>query len=129
MAERVRQDIEWLDRNCDWIMVVAHSQGSAVAWQAIRATAQRSEGERGRSPCSSRSGRPSAGGSRSIACTRESVGFRQFLFAASATASTLFLIAGVVGYFTVGTLIGAGGDLGGARTRPPWPSWPSLPAR
>ena len=40
------QDIEWLDRNCDRIMVVAHSQGSAVAWQAIRRTAQRPEGER-----------------------------------------------------------------------------------
>jgi hypothetical protein len=40
MAERVRKDIELLDSECDRVMVVAHSQGSAVAWQGIRRAAQ-----------------------------------------------------------------------------------------
>ena len=113
MAERVRQDIEWLDRNCDRIMVVAHSQGSAVAWQAIRRTAQRPEGERAQIAMFFTFGQAFRKLKSLHRLHTRVGGFRQFLFAALATASTLFLlIAGVVGYFTVGTLIGAGGDLG-----------------
>ena len=40
MAERVRDDIARLDHQCERVMVVAHSQGSAVAWQGIRRAAQ-----------------------------------------------------------------------------------------
>ncbi len=113
MAERVRQDIEWLDRNCDRIMVVAHSQGSAVAWQAIRRTAQRPEGERAQIAMFFTFGQAFRKLKSLHRLHTRVGGFRQFLFAVLATASTLFLlIAGVVGYFTVGTLIGAGGDLG-----------------
>jgi len=39
MAEQVRADIANVDARCDRVMVVAHSQGSAVAWHAIRRTA------------------------------------------------------------------------------------------
>jgi hypothetical protein len=39
MAERVRQDIDAVGRQCDDMFVVAHSQGSAVAWHAIRRVA------------------------------------------------------------------------------------------
>ncbi len=39
MAERVRQDIDLVGRRCDEMFVVAHSQGSAVAWHAIRRVA------------------------------------------------------------------------------------------
>jgi hypothetical protein len=39
MAERVRQDIDLVGRRCDDMLVVAHSQGSAVAWHAIRRVA------------------------------------------------------------------------------------------
>ena len=113
MAERVRQDIEWLDRNCDRIMVVAHSQGSAVAWQAIRRTAQRPEGERAQIAMFFTFGQAFRKLKSLHRLHTRVGGFRQLLFAVLATASTLFLlIAGVVGYFTVGTLIGAGGDLG-----------------
>ena len=113
MAERVRQDIEWLDRNCDRIMVVAHSQGSAVAWQAIRRTAQRPEGERAQIAMFFTFGQAFRKLKSLHRLHTRVGGFRQLLFAVLATASTLFLlIAGVVGYFTVGTLIGAGGDVG-----------------
>lgn len=40
MAERVRDDIARLDAQCERVMVVAHSQGSAVAWQGIKRAAQ-----------------------------------------------------------------------------------------
>lgn len=36
MAERVRSDVNEMARWCDRIAVVAHSQGSAVAWEALR---------------------------------------------------------------------------------------------
>ena len=39
MAERVKQDIDALGRQCDDMFVVAHSQGAAVAWHAIRRVA------------------------------------------------------------------------------------------
>jgi hypothetical protein len=45
MGERVRQDIEWIDSLCERSMVVAHSQGTAVAWHAIRRTAQADHGK------------------------------------------------------------------------------------
>ena len=46
MTERVRDDIARLDSQCDRVMVVAHSQGSAVAWQAIRRAAEQLPGNR-----------------------------------------------------------------------------------
>ena len=41
MAEQVRTDIVEMDRLCDRVIVLAHSQGSAVSWHAIRRTAER----------------------------------------------------------------------------------------
>jgi len=46
MTERVREDIWRLDQACERVMVVAHSQGSAVAWQAIRRAAEELPGNR-----------------------------------------------------------------------------------
>ena len=46
MAEQVRTDIALVDSQCDRTMVVAHSQGSAVAWHAIRRTAEQPASER-----------------------------------------------------------------------------------
>lgn len=40
MAERVRRDLEVMRDECDTVIVVAHSQGSAVAWHAMRRMAQ-----------------------------------------------------------------------------------------
>ncbi len=113
MAERVRQDIEWLDRNCDRIMVVAHSQGSAVAWQAIRRTAQRPEGERAQIAMFFTFGQAFRKLKSLHRLHTRVGGFRQFLFAVLATASTLFLLlAGLMGFVVVGTLIDIGGDIG-----------------
>jgi len=46
MAEQVRADIAHVYERCDRVMVVAHSQGSAVAWHAIRRTAEQDPDER-----------------------------------------------------------------------------------
>lgn len=40
MAEQVRGDIEVMCRSCEKVIVLAHSQGSAVSWHAIRRTAE-----------------------------------------------------------------------------------------
>lgn len=113
MAERVRQDIEWLDADCDRIMVVAHSQGSAVAWHAIRRTAQRPDGKRAQIALFFTFGQAFRKLKSLHRLHTRVGGLRQFLFAALATASTVFLlIAGVTGFFLIGTLIAAGGDLG-----------------
>ena len=113
MAERVRGDIEWLDRNCDRVMVVAHSQGSAVAWQAIRRTAQRPEGERAQVAMFFTFGQAFRKLKSLHRLHTRVGGFRQFLFAVLATASTAFLLlAGSMGVIVVGTLIDVGGDIG-----------------
>jgi hypothetical protein len=56
MAERVRQDIDLVGRRCDDMFVVAHSQGSAVAWHAIRrvAAARAAAGDTAPAPTLSR---------------------------------------------------------------------------
>jgi hypothetical protein len=41
MAEQVRTDIADVCKRCDHVIVLAHSQGSAVSWHAIRRTAER----------------------------------------------------------------------------------------
>ena len=113
MAERVRQDIEWLDRNCDRIMVVAHSQGSAVAWQAIRRTAQRPEAERAQIAMFFTFGQAFRKLKSLHRLHTRVGGFRQFMFAVLATASTAFLLlAAAMGIVVVGTLIDVGGDIG-----------------
>ena len=46
MAEQVRGDIADLAAICDRVVVLAHSQGSAVSWHAIRRTAEQHPTER-----------------------------------------------------------------------------------
>jgi hypothetical protein len=46
MAEQVRGDIADMYALCDRVMVLAHSQGSAVSWHAIRRTADEHPSER-----------------------------------------------------------------------------------
>jgi hypothetical protein len=113
MAERVRDDIEWLDAQCDRIMLVAHSQGSAVAWHAIRRSAQREEGRRPQIAMFLTFGQ-ALRKLKSLHRLHTRVGGgRQFAFAALAAASTLFLlIAAVQGVAVIGTYIGAGADPG-----------------
>jgi hypothetical protein len=41
MAEQVRSDIDDMYIRCDQVIVLAHSQGSAVSWHAIRRMAER----------------------------------------------------------------------------------------
>lgn len=36
MTDRARRDLRQLSRRCDAVVVIAHSQGSVVAWEAIR---------------------------------------------------------------------------------------------
>jgi hypothetical protein len=48
MAEQVRTDIADVCTRCDHVIVLAHSQGSAVSWHAIRRTAEREAAYRAR---------------------------------------------------------------------------------
>jgi len=48
MAEQVRTDIAAMSRTCDRVIVLAHSQGSAVSWHAIRRTAEQDADKRAR---------------------------------------------------------------------------------
>lgn len=48
MAEQVRTDIVEMHRLCDRVIVLAHSQGSAVSWHAIRRTAEQDPDKRAR---------------------------------------------------------------------------------
>jgi hypothetical protein len=113
MAERVRDDIQWLDAQCDQVMLVAHSQGSAVAWHAIRRSAQREEGQRPRIALFLTFGQ-ALRKLKSLHRLHTRVGGgRQFAFAALAAASTLFLlVAAVQGVAVIGAFIAVGGDLG-----------------
>lgn len=48
MAEQVRTDIVEMHRLCDRVIVLAHSQGSAVSWHAIRRIAEQDPDKRAR---------------------------------------------------------------------------------
>ena len=117
MAERVRQDIEWIDSLCKRSMVVAHSQGTAVAWQGIRRTAQADRVK----PHDVRTkiGLFLTFGQafrklKALHRLHTRVGRdRQLEFAALAFLSTLLLLAmGICGYYAFLALVAAGGDIG-----------------
>lgn len=115
MAERVRDDVEWLGSQCDAVMIVAHSQGSAVAWHAIRRTAQaqhgRKRGERTPLVMFVTFGQAFRK-LKALHRIHTRVGQeRQREFAGLAFASTVcLLLAGVATYSAVAVLLGAEGD-------------------
>ena len=103
MWSRVARDVDALERQCAMVAVVAHSQGSAVSWQAIRRLKQRHADD---------------GGPRTIGLfvsfgqairklkmlylihTEANLGEKLFIFA-SALTSTIVLLAAAVNVFLI----------------------------
>ena len=117
MAERVREDVEALGSGCERVMIVAHSQGSAVAWHAIRRTAQAQHGKRReeRTPLVMFVTFGQAFRKlKALHRLHTRVGrSRQFECAIWALASTVcLLLTGIATYSAVGLLLGAEGDFG-----------------
>ena len=117
MAERVRQDIEWIDSLCERTMIVAHSQGTAVAWHAIRRTAQ-ADHEKPHDQRTKLALFLTFGQAlrklKALHRLHTRVGReRQLLFAALAFVSTLLLLfMAVAGYYAFVALIAAQGAVG-----------------
>ena len=114
MAERVRQDIEWIDSLCERSMVVAHSQGTAVAWHAIRRTAMADRAKPNDVRTKLALFLTFGQAFRKLKALHRlhtRVGReRQLEFAGLAFLSTLLLLAmGIAGYYAVVALIGAQG--------------------
>jgi hypothetical protein len=117
MAERVRQDIEWIDSECKRVMVVAHSQGSAVAWHAIRRTAQADRRKKPEERTQLALFLTFGQAFRKLKALHRlhtRVGReRQLEFAGLAFVSTLLLLAaGIAAYYAFGALVGAEGVVG-----------------
>ena len=113
MAERVRDDIDSLGRDCDRFIVFAHSQLSAVAWHAIRRTAQRPPDQRANVQMFFTFGQAFRK-LKSLHRLRTRVSRRtQLWFAVLTAGSTLLLLTAVwLGFVVAGTLIANRGDLG-----------------
>jgi hypothetical protein len=108
----VRGDIAYLARHCDKVVVLAHSQGSAVSWHAIRRTAEQAE------PRATIDLFFSFGQAfrklKSLYRVQTAPGRKKLTFIGLASLSTLFLI--VVGYNGAGILgeiVRTQADLGG----------------
>ncbi len=105
MAEQVRSDIDWVSRDCDRVIVLAHSQGSAVSWHAIRRMAELPEPKRSEVALFFSFGQAFRK-LKSLYLVHQSSGWQKFRFVALATASTGFLLlAATQGYRVMGEII------------------------
>lgn len=111
MAEQVRADIAHVSSLCDRVMVVAHSQGSAVSWHAIRRTAERPADDRANVDRFLSFGQAFRK-LKSLYHLHQAPGAVQFTFALLALLSTASLaVAAVQGIGFWSVIIGAQGDL------------------
>lgn len=117
MAEQVRADIALVDSQCNETMVVAHSQGSAVAWHAIRRTADQPVAERAQVALFVSFGQAFRK-LKALYHIQNGPGLRQFAFAAFAFASTIFLaLAAIQGVGLSSVVIAEQADLGAVMGR------------
>jgi hypothetical protein len=113
MTERVRGDIQWVGERAERVMIVAHSQGSAVAWQAIRRMSQMPDGKRHRIHLFLSFGQAFRKLKSLHHIHTRVAGGRQLMFALFATGSTILLIfAAWQAVVVIGTFILAEGDVG-----------------
>lgn len=114
MAERVRDDIDELHERAERVMVVAHSQGSAVAWHAIRRAAQVPAADRARVDLFLSFGQAFRKLKSLHRLHTRVRPLDQFWFAALATLSTLTLVTAALQLWTVlVTLVESEGRIGG----------------
>jgi len=112
MAEQVRTDIVEMDRLCDRVIVLAHSQGSAVSWHAIRRTAERDPEGRARIDLFLSFGQAFRK-LKSLYLVQTGPGRRKLTFFGLATMTTvLLLIAGYNGAGVLAEVIRSKFDLG-----------------
>lgn len=112
MAEQVRVDIAHVAEHCDRVLVVAHSQGSAVAWHAIRRTAEDPPRHRARVDIFLSFGQAFRK-LESLYRLQYEPGSTQFQFAAAALGSTALLgLAAFQGVGIWNEMIGMQGDPG-----------------
>lgn len=111
MAEQVRADIAHVSSLSDRVLVVAHSQGSAVSWHAIRRTAERPANDRANVDRFLSFGQAFRK-LKSLYHLHQASGRTQFTFALLALLSTVSLAVAAlqgIGFWSV--IIGAQGDL------------------
>ncbi|MEX2137385.1 MAG: hypothetical protein WEB29_10630 [Chloroflexota bacterium] len=101
MAEQVRTDIVEMDRLCDRVIVLAHSQGSAVSWHAIRRNAERDPDKRARIDLFLSFGQAFRK-LKSLYLVQTAPGRRKLTFFGLATLTTVLLV--VAGYNGAGVL-------------------------
>jgi hypothetical protein len=101
MAEQVRGDIADIALRCERVVVLAHSQGSAVSWHAIRRTAEQDPEDRARIDLFLSFGQAFRK-LKSLYLVQTAPGRKKLAFIGLATVSTLLLI--VVGYSGAGIL-------------------------
>ncbi len=112
MAEQVRADIAHVSEHCDRVLVVAHSQGSAVAWHAIRRTAEDPPRQRARVDIFLSFGQAFRK-LKSLYRLQSEPGLTQLQFAAAALLSTALLaVAAVQGVGLWNEVIAVQGDPG-----------------
>ena len=105
MAEQVRGDIEVMCRSCEKVIVLAHSQGSAVSWHAIRRTAEEDPATRANVDLFFSFGQAFRK-LKSLYLVQTAPGLRKLTFLGLATLSTiLLLVAGYNGAGILGQLI------------------------
>ena len=120
MAERVRTDIAGLDSQCDQVMVVAHSQGSAVAWQAIKRASQQPRCNRPEVALFVSFGQAMRK-LKSLYRVHEVAGSMQTRFTLLAcVASAILVVVLVTGLLGLGEILGRGGDVAGAIADRDW---------
>ncbi len=101
MAEQVRTDMVEMDKLCDRVIVLAHSQGSAVSWHAIRRTAERDPKGRARIDLFLSFGQAFRK-LKSLYLVQTGPGRRKLTFFGLATLTTLLLV--IAGYNGAGIL-------------------------
>ena len=121
MAEQVRGDIAEMCRSCEKVIVLAHSQGSALSWHAIRRTAEQDPAVRANVDLFFSFGQAFRK-LKSLYLVQTAPGLRKLTFFGLATLSTiLLLVAGYNGAGILGDLITIDFDLGVCSTRNfPW---------
>ncbi len=105
MAEQVRSDIADMSGLCDKVIVLAHSQGSAVSWHAIRRTAEQDPAKRANIDLFISFGQAFRK-LKSLYLVQTSPGSRKLRFFGLATLTTvLLLVAGYNGAGILGELV------------------------
>jgi hypothetical protein len=123
MAEQVRGDIAEMDALCDRVIVLAHSQGTAVAWHAIRRNAEQHPAERAQIDLFLSFGQAFRK-LKSLYLVQTGPGRRKLSFFGLATATTiLLLVAGYNGAGVVGEIVTNGFDLGAIFSDPAHNIW------